>query len=147
MYSAKRWKLGCVNSPPRTEREPVCGITQPSLHLLAEYCKCTPVCTTSGIFLVQMSCESCPSPPRALPPLPGLIQFQGSPEILVFFELKEEGRLFSGLLRPQRPVARGNLTWLTVVRAPVCCWKMRISRFVRAPKNITVETGERIPVS
>ena len=37
-YSAKRWRLvGCVNSP-RGQREPGRGNTQPSLHLLAEYC-------------------------------------------------------------------------------------------------------------
>ena len=37
-YSDKRWRLGCVNSP-RGQREPGRGITQPSLRLLAEYCR------------------------------------------------------------------------------------------------------------
>ena len=35
-YSAKMCILGCVNLP-RGQREPGCRITQPSIHLLAEY--------------------------------------------------------------------------------------------------------------
>ena len=37
-YSAKRGRLGCVNSPPWRE-EQRCGITQPIRRLLAKYCK------------------------------------------------------------------------------------------------------------
>ena len=35
--SAKRWSLGCVNSPPRGQEA---GFTQPKAHLLADRCGC-----------------------------------------------------------------------------------------------------------
>ena len=44
-YSAKRWRLGCVNSPSRPEGARTRD-TQLSLHLSAEYCKCN---TASGV--------------------------------------------------------------------------------------------------
>ena len=36
--SAKRWDLGCVNSPPTARGSQEAGFTQPRVHLLADPC-------------------------------------------------------------------------------------------------------------